>query len=82
LLIGVGIVAGFIITLAGSGSLLTLPLLMFLGLSPHQANATIRVAIFFQNLVAVKNFTKQKMLAPRQEMGLVIPALIGSIVGA
>ena len=82
LLIGVGLIAGFINTLAGSGSLLTLPLLMFLGLSPHQANATNRVAIFFQNLVAVKNFTKQKMLAPRQEIGLVIPALIGSIVGA
>ena len=30
--IGVGVVAGFINTVAGSGSLLTLPLLMFLGL--------------------------------------------------
>jgi len=82
LLIGVGLIAGFINTLAGSGSLLTLPLLMFLGLSPHQANATNRVAIFFQNLVAVKNFTKQKMLVPKQEAGLVIPAIIGSVVGA
>ncbi len=82
LLIGAGILAGFINTLAGSGSLLTLPLLMFLGLSPHQANATNRVAIFFQNLVAVKNFTKQKMLIPKQETGLVIPAIIGSVVGA
>ncbi len=82
LLIGAGTAAGFINTLAGSGSLLTLPLLMFLGLSPHQANATNRVAIFFQNIVAVKSFTKQKLLKPKQETGLVIPALIGATIGA
>jgi len=81
-LILAGLFAGFINTLAGSGSLITLPLLMFLGLSPHQANATNRVAIFFQNLVAVRNFRQQKMLHTRQELYLVIPALIGSAVGA
>ena len=81
-LIVAGLFAGFINTLAGSGSLITLPLLMFLGLSPHQANATNRVAIFFQNLVAVRNFRQQKMLHTRQELYLVIPALIGSAVGA
>ncbi len=82
LLISAGVAAGFINTLAGSGSLLTLPLLIFLGLSPHQANATNRVAIFFQNIVAVKSFTKQKLLVPKQETGLVVPALLGAIVGA
>ncbi len=82
LLIVAGIAAGFINTLAGSGSLLTLPLLMFLGLSPHQANATNRVAIFFQNIVAVKSFTKQKLLIPKQETGLILPTLLGAIVGA
>ena len=82
LLIGAGVVAGFINTLAGSGSLLTLPLLMFLGLSPHQANATNRIAILFQNIVAVKSFTKQKLLVPKQETGLVLPTLLGAAIGA
>jgi len=82
LLILAGLFAGFINTLAGSGSLITLPLLMFMGLSPHQANATNRVAIFFQNLVAVRNFRKQQMLDVKHELYLVIPALIGSAVGA
>jgi uncharacterized membrane protein YfcA len=82
LLIGAGLIAGFINTLAGSGSLLTLPLLMFLGLSPHQANATNRIAIFFQNLVAVRNFKQQKLLDPKKETGLFVPALLGSIIGA
>lgn len=81
-LILAGLFAGFINTLAGSGSLITLPLLMFLGLSPHQANATNRVAIFFQNMVAVRNFKKQKMLNVKTELYLVVPALVGSALGA
>ena len=35
-----GIVAGIINTLAGSGSAVTLPMLIFLGLEPVSANAT------------------------------------------
>lgn len=82
LLILAGLFAGFINTLAGSGSLITLPLLMFLGLSPHQANATNRIAIFFQNLVAVRNFKKQKSLDLKSNLYLVVPAVIGSLIGA
>jgi uncharacterized protein len=44
LLIG-GLVAGFINTLASSGSAITLPILLFLGLSPHVANATNRLNV-------------------------------------
>ena len=40
-----GLVAGFINTLAGSGSLITLPLLMFLGLPANVANGTNRISI-------------------------------------
>jgi hypothetical protein len=36
----VGLMVGFINTLAGSGSLLTLPLLIWLGLDPLTANGT------------------------------------------
>jgi len=82
LLIIAGLFAGFINTLAGSGSLITLPMLMFLGLSPHQANATNRVAIFIQNIVAVRNFRKQKILDYKSNINLIIPALLGSVAGA
>ncbi|HKL38067.1 MAG TPA: TSUP family transporter, partial [Bacteroidales bacterium] len=51
--IGVGFLAGFINTLAGSGSLLSLPMLMFLGLPANVANGTNRIAIFLQNVVGV-----------------------------
>ncbi len=43
LLILVGMMAGVINTLAGGGSLLTLPVLIFMGLPPNVANATNRI---------------------------------------
>lgn len=82
LLVLAGLFAGFINTLAGSGSLITLPLLMFMGLSPHQANATNRIAIFFQNVVAVRNFKQQGLINYKSSLFLVIPALVGSVIGA
>lgn len=77
-----GFLAGFINTLAGSGSLITLPLLIFAGLPAPIANGTNRVAILFQNVVGVSGFHKQKILDVRGAMILGIPAFFGSIVGA
>ena len=57
-----GFACGFINTLAGSGSLITLPLLIFLGLPAPVANGTNRVAIVIQNIVAVSSFRAQNVL--------------------
>ena len=43
-----GLIAGVINTLAGGGSLLTLPILIFSGLPPNIANGTNRVGILIQ----------------------------------
>ncbi len=80
--IGAGFLAGFINTLAGSGSLITLPLLIFLGLPANIANGTNRVAIVMQNIVGVGSFKQQKILDHRGGFILAIPAVIGSLVGA
>jgi hypothetical protein len=80
--VAAGFVAGFINTLAGSGSLVTLPLLIFLGLPANVANGTNRVAILFQNVVGVSSFRQQKMLDLRGGLMLAGPAIIGAIVGA
>ena len=50
-LISIGIFAGALNTIAGGGSLLTLPFLIFLGLPPSIANGTNRIAI----LLLMKN---------------------------
>lgn len=80
--IGVGIIAGFLNTLAGSGSLLTLPLLMFLGLPANVANGTNRIAILLQNIVGVSSFKQQKVLSLREGLRIGLPATIGSLIGA
>ena len=77
-----GFIAGFINTLAGSGSLVTLPLLIFSGLPAGVANGTNRVGILLQNVVGVNSFHKQKVLDVRGVISLGIPAVFGSVLGA
>lgn len=81
-LIGTGLAAGFINTTAGGGSMLTLPLLMFMGLPANVANGTNRIAIFFQNIIAVNTFRQKKVLNVKTDYKLAIPAIVGSIIGA
>ena len=80
--IAAGFGAGFINTLAGSGSLITLPLLIFLGLPANVANGTNRVGVVFQNLVSVGSFRQNNMLDMRGGVILSIPAIVGSVIGA
>jgi len=79
---GAGLLAGFINTLAGSGSLLTLPVLMFLGLPANVANGTNRIAILLQNVVGVASFKQQKAFNFTNGIWQAIPAIAGSIIGA
>ncbi len=81
-IIGAGFIAGFINTLAGSGSLVTLPLLIFVGLPANIANGTNRVAILLQNVVGGSSFRRSGMLDMRGGLMLSIPAIVGSVIGA
>lgn len=78
----VGIIAGFINTLAGGGSLLTLPILIFLGLPTAVANGTNRLAIMTQCLFAVIGFKRKGVSNFKLSLLLSVPALIGAIIGA
>jgi hypothetical protein len=82
LLLLAGLAAGFINTLAGGGSLLTLPALVFLGLPSPVANGTNRVAIMLQNLVSTERFYRQGRLELRDAAIAALPALLGAIAGA
>ncbi len=77
-----GILVGFINTLAGGGSVISLSILILLGLPATVANGTNRVAIALQNLVAVSSFKQQKVLEVRKALYLSVPAILGSLVGA
>ena len=77
-----GILAGFINTLAGGGSLLTLPILIFLGLPTAVANGTNRIAIVAQCAFAVAGFKKKGVSNFKLSLLLSTPAIIGAIIGA
>ena len=81
-LIGVGFIAGAINTLAGGGSLLTLPILIFLGLPPNIANGTNRIAILFQNVFTTAGFKSKGVVTFPFSIYLGISALFGSLIGA
>ena len=78
----VGVLAGFLNVLAGGGSLLTLPLLIFFGLPAATANGTNRIAIFCQNIFAITGFKRQGVFPIRLALLCTPPALIGSYLGA
>jgi uncharacterized membrane protein YfcA len=82
LLIIVGFVAGVINTLAGGGSLLTLPVLIFMGLPPNIANGTNRIGIVIQMLAGTAGFKSKGITTFPFSIYMGISALIGSLIGA
>ncbi|MDT8341946.1 MAG: sulfite exporter TauE/SafE family protein [Longimicrobiales bacterium] len=81
LLMAVGLVAGILNVLAGGGSLITLPILIFLGLPATVANGTNRVAILIQNVGASWSFRRHGLLDPRWLRVAVPPAVVGALLG-
>ncbi len=82
LVVGVGILAGFLNILAGGGSALSVPMLIFLGLPANVANGTNRIAILLQNGIATRSFSKDKVLDYRTAFPLSIASVVGAILGA
>lgn len=81
LLLLVGLVAGFINAVAGGGSLLTLPVFIFLGFEQNVANATNRVAVFFQSLASAQGFRSKGVSAFGYSMILGLWASAGAVIG-
>lgn len=82
LLVITGLLAGVINILAGGGSNLTLPALMVMGMPADIANATNRVAVTLQNVVAMRGFYKHDKL-PTEDLGAILmPTLVGGFLGA
>ncbi len=78
----VGLVTGVINTLAGGGSLLTLPMLIFLGLPPSVANGTNRIAILIQSIVTNAGFRSKGINTYPFSIYFGISATVGAILGA
>lgn len=74
--------AGIINTLAGSGSLVTLPILIALGLPAPVANATNRVGIVIQSVAGVATMRRTGQLEMAGSWWFISAAILGSIAGA
>ena len=82
LAIAAGALAGVINTLAGSGSLVTLPMLVFLGLPADVANGTNRVGVLLQNVVGIAVFRRSGYSPTGGSWWLIGPSIIGALLGA
>jgi uncharacterized membrane protein YfcA len=82
ILIVIGFMAGVINTLAGGGSNLSLPALMMYGLPADIANATNRVSVLMQSIVATRGFYQHDKIDSTSVKDSYIPLLAGGLVGA
>jgi uncharacterized membrane protein YfcA len=81
LLVLAGVVAGALNVIAGGGSFLTLPILIFMGLPATVANGTNRVGIFFQNVGAVWGFHRNRLMDWKSILWAALPASLGAVAG-
>jgi len=82
ILVGAGLFAGFVNTMAGGGSLLTLPLLIFLGLPPATANGTNRIAIIVSASSATLGFRSKNINTFPLSIYLGLAAFFGALIGS
>ncbi|MCB0517113.1 MAG: sulfite exporter TauE/SafE family protein [Chitinophagales bacterium] len=82
LLLAGGMAAGFINTLVGSGSAITLGLFSFMGLPSPIANGTNRIGVLVQSIVGFLSFKKYQTIAWKSYLDLLILSVAGAWLGA
>jgi uncharacterized membrane protein YfcA len=80
--IAIGAIAGFMNTVASSGSAITLPIMILLGIEPLVANSTNRLPIFIGFLTSVINYGKAGKIPWKKSFILAIPVALGTATGA
>ncbi len=82
ILFSVGLISGVLNVIAGGGSSLTLPVLIFLGLETADANGTNRIGLIFQNISAILSFEQSRVNDFRSSLLYSLFTLPGAILGA
>lgn len=77
-----GIIAGWVGSQVGGGAIITVPVLIFLGLSPHQAIATQRFAGYFGGYSSLVKYIRAGKVKWSLVLPLAIISIIGSAIGA
>ncbi len=77
-----GLFAGAINTVAGGGSMLTVPLLVLAGVPGNAANGSNRVGILTSNVAAVATFRRLGVDGVRHASRVVVPVVLGGLIGS
>ena len=81
LLAGTGFLGGFVDSIAGGGGLVTLPALLSIGIPPHIALGTNKLAATFGSFNASRIFIQRKILNPYLWQACIIATAIGALIG-
>lgn len=82
LLLAGGLVAGAVNSMAGGGSLLTVPLLVFAGVPGGVANGSNRIGVLLSNLTAAAAFRRLGVSGISRSLPVLVPVVVGSLIGA
>ena len=82
IIVAAGVVGGFINTIAGGGSMVTVPALMLLGMPADYANGTNRLGILQQSLTGIRGYNQSGKLDKGAVLPMVAPTLLGAVLGA
>ena len=82
LLFAAGLMAGFIDSIAGGGGIISVPLLLAVGIPPHQALATNKLQSSCGSFTAAINYTKRGLMNPRELITGLLFSFIGAVIGA
>ena len=80
-LAGVGLLTGFIDSIAGGGGLIMMPALLFAGLSPIQALGTNKLQSMFGTSIAAWNYHRKGLVEVRRNIGKVAAVFLGASAG-
>jgi len=81
LLASTGFLGGFVDSIAGGGGLVTLPALLSIGIPPHIALGTNKLAATFGSFNASRIFIQRKILNPYLWQACIIATAIGALIG-
>jgi uncharacterized protein len=82
ILFGLALLAGFVDAIAGGGGLITIPALLWAGLSPVESLATNKAQAVFGSGSATIHFMRKGMIAPRGAAFSVACTFVGAALGA
>jgi uncharacterized membrane protein YfcA len=82
ILFGAGLIAGTLNAVAGGGSFISFPLMMFTGVPPVEANASNTVALWPGLASSVASYSRHLRVPRRLLVPLLVTSILGGLVGA